>query len=649
MTFFEKYRNAFRKNSLRNVPKRMSFIVWLGLLCLEMGCAREESADQKIRTFLERKSTEIESRLILNELSQVRENPHIANPLPAMYRQPPVRLKVPDGIKLFYFTKYHSSGDLSFKSQDKVKEKEVHALAGALRDLGFKVSSNLMTNQLIIHCADDAECDQVLEFLERLDVPPIQVHIDCLILERFGDITMDWETSMLIENLFGEEVTLGASKYPRPAFPGASLRESRRSEFGMDFGYWHKKGVDGHQIRLMVDLLESRGYLKILLNPSLETVNGKGATITIRDNAPIELQVTAKGASEQNNTITYTLTDYKWVADSLTVTPQVYADGSIGLKTSITIGSKSKPEGVVQTSIITERKIDVEENRIEPGKSLVIGGMRKSENRSVIRGIPGLKDLPIVGILFSSKDYEEKATEIIYILTPSISSGSIPYAEAAQIVRSKYEAPQRGQTLEEIVGDLMGSEMYTNLLEKQAAEAKASLVRAQREAAQAQRLAEEYRQQAQTARQKAEEFETLRKQAQEQIEKARQQIEETLRKARSQQMTTEEQQALRQQLEQQIEQARQQAQAAEAAAQQAQRRAAEMEQQAAQAAEQAAKMRQEQERIQEEQKQLQQKQEQQQRQAEQKKEEQSLKPPTETETAPTEFIEKEEQGTDEQS
>jgi len=72
MTFFEKYRNAFRKNSLRNVPKRMSFIVWVGLLCLEMGCAREESADQKIRTFLERKSTEIESRLILNELSQVR-------------------------------------------------------------------------------------------------------------------------------------------------------------------------------------------------------------------------------------------------------------------------------------------------------------------------------------------------------------------------------------------------------------------------------------------------------------------------------------------------------------------------------------------------------------------------------------------------
>ncbi len=594
MFFFRKYRTSRRTSILQ---QGMVLGGCLAMLCFWGGCA-QESADQKIRTFFERKSTEIESRIILNELSQVRENPHIANPLPTMYRQPPLRLKVPDGVKIFYFTKHHPSGDLSFRNPDKAKEKEVHSLAGAVRDLGFKVSSNPTTNQLIIHCADDAEADQVLQFLERLDVPPIQVHIDCLILERFGDITMDWETSLLIENLFGEGVTLGASKYPKAAFPGASLRESRRSEFGMDFGYWHKKGIDGHQIRLVVDMLESRGYLKILLNPSIETVNGKSATITIRDNAPIELQVTAKGTSETNNTITYTLTDYKWVADTLTVTPRVYADGSIGLQTSITIGSKSKPEGVVQTSIITERSIQVAENRIEPGKSLIIGGMRKSENRSVIRGIPGLKDLPIIGVLFSSKDFEEKATEIIFILTPSISSGSIPYAQAAQMVRSKYEAPERKQTLEEILGDPMGADIYTSLMEKRTAEARAALVKAQREAAEAQRLAAERRQQAQSARQQAEAFENLRKEAQQQIEQARQQLEENRRKAESEKMTAAEQQALREQLEQQIQQARQEAQAAEAAALEAQKRAAELEQQAVQAEEKAAQLREEEERLQ---------------------------------------------------
>lgn len=593
-----------------------------------------------MRSFFERKPTEIESRLILNELAQVRENPHIANPLPELYRNPPSRLKVSDGVKLFYFTKHHPSGDLSFRSQDKAKEKDLHALGGMIRDLGFKVSSNPTTNQLIIHCADDTECGQVLEFLERTDVPPIQVHIDCLILERFGDITMDWETTLLIENLFGEGITIAAGKYPSPAFPGASLRESRRSDFGLDFGFWNNKGIFGHQIRLMVDILESRGYLKILLNPTLETVNGKSATITIRDNAPIELVVTAKGNSGTDNTISYALTDYKWVADTLTVTPQVYADGSIGLKTSITIGSKSKPEGVVQTSIITERSIEVGENRIEPGKSLIIGGMRKSENRSVLRGVPGLKDIPILGTLFSSKDFEEKATEIVFILTPSVSSGSIPYGQAAQMVRDKYQTPEYGSTLEEIVSDPTGSRVYTDLMEKQAEEAKAGLVKARRDAAEAERLAKEQQGQAEQARIEAQRYQETMKQAQERIEKALKQLEEAQKQTETETTRAQEQKARIDQLEQELiqarqqsEQARQQSESAARQAREADSKAHTLESEATKAEKEAERLRQQRDLLEEKkaqiEKELQERQQQQQQEQQQTQQEPESVPPQE--------------------
>jgi len=204
------------------------------------------------------KPTEIESRRIINDISQVRENPNIKNPLPEIYRSPAKKLEVDNGVKLFYFTKHHSAGDL----------------ANNVRELDLNVSHNAPTNQLIIHCPNNAEADKVLDYLNRVDVPPIQVNIDCLILERFGDVTTDWETTILIENLFGEGITLGADKYPNPAFPGASLRESTRSTFGMDFGYWINKGISGHQVRAVVDMLESRGYLKILINPTLESING---------------------------------------------------------------------------------------------------------------------------------------------------------------------------------------------------------------------------------------------------------------------------------------------------------------------------------------------------------------------------------------
>ena len=139
--------------------------------------------------FFASKPTDLESRAIISELSQVRESPYIDNPLPQMYRAPAKRVKVEDGVKLFYFTKHHT----------------VDKLAGLVTEqLGNKISQSGPTNQLIIHCKDDVNADKVLEFLDMVDVPPIQVNVDCLILERFGDVTTDWETTILIENLFGE-------------------------------------------------------------------------------------------------------------------------------------------------------------------------------------------------------------------------------------------------------------------------------------------------------------------------------------------------------------------------------------------------------------------------------------------------------------
>ncbi|MBN1795862.1 MAG: hypothetical protein JW804_04250 [Sedimentisphaerales bacterium] len=405
--------------------------------------------------FFEKKTTEIQTREILRQLEQPREVPGIKNPLPEMYRGESKKIQVADGIKLFYFTKHHPVEQL-----------------GTLvnQQLGNKISTNPATNQMVIHCENDEQTDTVLKYLEQVDVPPIQVNIDCMVVERFADVTFDWETTLLIENLLGEKITLGgktdSSGDLLPTFPGAALREGARREFGLDFGYWRNQGVTGHQIRAVVDVLESRGYLKILMNPQLETVNGQKAMILSRENAPLQKIIFKAGLDEPFET-----TEYQWVADTLEVTPHVYADGSVGLQTKVQIGSKSKPEGVIQASIITERSVDVQENRIKPGESLIIGGLRKSEKRSVIRGIPFFKDIPVIGVLFSSKDFEEKATEIVFILTPSISSGGRPYEEVLEEVRDIHKTPDYESSWEEYITDPFGKGVYSEQVKKEAQKA----------------------------------------------------------------------------------------------------------------------------------------------------------------------------------
>ncbi|HEG42927.1 MAG TPA: hypothetical protein ENH94_02650 [Phycisphaerales bacterium] len=460
---------------------RLCFILAMMLTCCLAGCG----------DFFAKKPTEIESRAILEELRQVKENPNVNNPLPEVYTKPPSRLKIKGGVKLFYFTRHHSVGIIA----------EL-----VTQQLGHKVVQNSRNNQLVIYCGDDAQADKVLEYLELTDVPPIQVNIDCLILERFGDVTMDWETSIMIENFLGEGVTLGENRgtfgtIPAPetganlgellsldpAFPGAALRESERADFGLDFGYWIDRNVPGHQVRALVDVLESRGYLKILLNPTLETINGKTATVTIKDYAPIEEIQTGKGGQSD----VFSITKYQWVEDTLTVTPSVYANGYIGLDTKIKVGSRSKPEGVAQRSIITERSITVPENRIRPGHSLIIGGMRKSEKRSVIRGIPFFKDIPIFGVFFSSKDFEEKGTEIIFILTPTISSGGRDNSEVVADIRRKHESHSYKTEFGDWIADPLGTKIYTEVIEERATVAESAKVVAEMKRASAEQTAEE--------------------------------------------------------------------------------------------------------------------------------------------------------------
>ena len=500
--------------------------------------------------FFAEKPTEMQSREVLRELTEVRESPNLQNPLPEVYRQSASRLRIKDGVKVFYFTRCHPAGDLASLLQ---------------QQLGVTSTINATTNQIVAYCKDDAQADTVQKYLEMIDVSPIQVNVDCLILERFGDITMDWETTLLVENLLGEKITLGEAKYPNPAFPGASLRESERANFGLDFGYWINQGVDGHQVRTVVDMLVSQGYLKILLNPKLETINGKQATVTIKDFAPIEeVKTGSAGASG-----VYNITKYVWVENTLSVTPQVYSDGSVGLTTSIKIGSRSKPEGVVQRSIITERAIDVDENRIERGKSLIIGGMRKSEKRSVVRGIPFFKDLPLLGVLFSSKDFEEKGTEIIFILTPSISSGGVENRDVVNEIRTKYAEPEYKKSLTDAVAGPFGRDAYTQVLEKKATDAELNRVQAELDLEQAE---QEVRVESERANQAAAEAEALTKQVQQlqqQALQAQQAAEAAAAEAANTQQETEAEKEKARQLEAQKKQAMQAAEQARQAADQA--------------------------------------------------------------------------------
>ena len=187
------------------------------------------------------------------------------------------------------------------------------------------------------------------------------------------------------------------------------------------------------------------------MRATLEVVNGATARIETNERVPVKERI---GAGDD---IVETII-YKDVVDYLEVTPQVYADGTIGLKTSAAISSRSIPDGVTQAPIITSREIKIKENRLKKGQSLIVGGIMKTERISVVRGVPFLKDIPLVGIIFSGKDFEDRTKEILFILTPTISNNGLDHAKVIEDIRRKHAMPEYKRGLQEVITDPFGGD-----------------------------------------------------------------------------------------------------------------------------------------------------------------------------------------------
>jgi Flp pilus assembly secretin CpaC len=478
------------------------------------------------------KPASLQSQKILDELGGIETKPEPNIPMPEVYVKPPQIIEQLVGgepeFKLFYFCKYHIADELKEIIHAQFATKLFDKKGKETKLVDYTVSSNPATNQVIGRCPTKEDVNAVLVTLEQVDVPPIQVKINCLVSEVYADKTLDHETTLAIKNLLGEHIALQPGGLPfgsdvqelideggevLPAFPGASLREVIRARMGLKVGYLSTR----HNFTALIDLLESQGYLKILMNPTLEVVNGKKATVQKSEHLP--LQRITRNVPSGGVVIVETQTEYIDVVDSLEIIPHVFADGTVGLQTNIILGSKLTPEGVKQLPIVTKKEIDNEENRVRPGESLIIGGIRKTEKRDVIRGVPVLKDIPVIGVLFSGRDFEQRVVETIFILTPTISTGGIPRKEMVENIQKKHEPPIL-PGMGESITDPFGLEARKKQQKQQISDAKQSLLEAEAEKTSARTAIRE-------AKEKLEKAEVEVKRLKDELEQAKAEAENT--------------------------------------------------------------------------------------------------------------------------
>ncbi|MGI9408092.1 MAG: type II and III secretion system protein family protein, partial [Hyphomicrobiaceae bacterium] len=162
-----------------------------------------------------------------------------------------------------------------------------------------------------------------------------------------------------------------------------------------------------------LEAFERTGVLRTLAEPTLTAISGETASFLAGGEFPIPV-------AQDAGTISI---EFKPFGVGLSFTPFVASAQRISLKINTEV-SELADEGSISTGVIAVRGLKVRRAattiELPSGGSMVLAGLIQDDTRQNIDGFPGLKELPILGTLFRSRDFKKAETELVVIVTPVI-------------------------------------------------------------------------------------------------------------------------------------------------------------------------------------------------------------------------------------
>lgn len=164
------------------------------------------------------------------------------------------------------------------------------------------------------------------------------------------------------------------------------------------------------QIGILLQALESKGVVRTLAEPNLTALSGQEAKFLAGGEYPIPV-------SQEEGTITV---EYKPFGVELNFVPRVMDEGIINLELAAAVSSLDSSNSFSQgdLSIAGFRRRDTSTTvALRDGESFAIAGLLQDDFRDSNGQVPWLGDVPVLGALFRSSDYQRAQTELVIIVS----------------------------------------------------------------------------------------------------------------------------------------------------------------------------------------------------------------------------------------
>ncbi|WP_102110147.1 type II and III secretion system protein family protein [Oceaniglobus roseus] len=203
--------------------------------------------------------------------------------------------------------------------------------------------------------------------------------------------------------------TLGQGNNATNILSGNGYTSSKESEGTIAIGL----GTDAIRFAVLLEALESKGVVRTLSEPNLTALSGQEASFLAGGEYPVPVVDNDGGVT----------IDYKPFGVELTFTPRVVDRDLInlqlkaavsGLDNSVTFNNNGFSVNAFrrrETSTVVEMR---------DGESFAIAGLLQDDFQDLAGQVPWLGDIPVLGSLFRSANYERNQSELVIIITPHL-------------------------------------------------------------------------------------------------------------------------------------------------------------------------------------------------------------------------------------
>ena len=181
-------------------------------------------------------------------------------------------------------------------------------------------------------------------------------------------------------------------------------------------------------VAAQIQAYERQGVARVLAEPNVTAISGESAKFLVGGEMPVPTGNTCTPTLIGGQSCTVTVS-YKTYGVSLNFTPVVLSAGRIQLRLATEVTELDPTQAYTLNSIsIPAFRTRKNETTVElpSGGSIVSAGLIQTIGRQVINGLPGLMNLPVLGSLFRSRDYQREETELMIIVSPYIATPSKP-------------------------------------------------------------------------------------------------------------------------------------------------------------------------------------------------------------------------------